>query len=92
MAFRIARSTGAPREPKSVEPTPGGPLPEEVMDLAQALSRLSPLQRGSAILHYYGGYSLREIAEMLGSTRSAVGVHLFRARQRLRKKLRDNDG
>jgi DNA-directed RNA polymerase specialized sigma24 family protein len=55
------------------------------------LRRLSPMQRGSIILHYYGGYSLAETAAILGSSRSAIGVHLFRARALLRRELGGDD-
>ncbi|MEA2520775.1 MAG: polymerase sigma-70 factor, subfamily [Actinomycetota bacterium] len=65
--------------------------PERVMDLVQALGALSPMQRASIILRYFSGYSVAETAAILGSTRSAVGVHLFRARNKLRDELEDDD-
>jgi RNA polymerase sigma factor (sigma-70 family) len=66
-------------------------LSDDLVDLTRALAKLSHHQRAAAILHYYGGYSLREVATMIGSTRAAVGVHLYRARERLRKELGDRD-
>ncbi len=65
--------------------------PEQMIDLVRALSGLSPLQRASTVLHYFAGYSVAETAAILGSTRSAVGVHLFRARGKLRDELGDDD-
>jgi RNA polymerase sigma-70 factor (ECF subfamily) len=65
--------------------------PELVIDLVQALSKLSQMQRASVILRYFSGYSVAETAAILGSTRSAVGVHLFRARNKLRDELEDHD-
>ena len=62
----------------------------ELLELTEALARLSPRQRASMILHYLGGYRLREIAGMLGSSTAAVGVHLHRARARLRDLLEDD--
>jgi RNA polymerase sigma factor (sigma-70 family) len=61
----------------------GYDFPHETVALAVALSRLSPMQRGSIILHYYGKYTSSEIASILGSSSAAVRVHLFRARRRL---------
>ncbi len=62
-----------------------------LLDVLRALEKLTPHQRGAVILHYFVGYSTREVAGILGSTKSAVGVHLFRARQRLRQDLGDDD-
>jgi RNA polymerase sigma-70 factor (ECF subfamily) len=66
-------------------------LPEETIALLVALPRLSPKQRAAVILHHHGGYSLKEVAEIIGSTPSAVGVHLTRGRRRLRELLGDDD-
>ena len=44
------------------------------------------------MLHYRDGYTLAETAKIpIGSTTSAVGVHLHRARTRLRDLLGDDD-
>jgi RNA polymerase sigma factor (sigma-70 family) len=66
-------------------------LPDETAELILALPRLSPKQRAAIVLHYHSGYSLREVAEIIGSTPSAVGVHLYRGRKRLRELLGDDD-
>jgi RNA polymerase sigma factor (sigma-70 family) len=65
---------------------------EPVADVVRALSELSPMQRAATVLHYFGDYSLAETAAILGSSRSAIGVQLFRARKRLRDLLGDDDG
>lgn len=57
---------------------------ESVMELLDDLRTLSPMQRSAIVLHYFAGYSVAETAEIVGSTRSAIGVHLFRARKKLR--------
>jgi RNA polymerase sigma-70 factor, ECF subfamily len=62
-----------------------------LVELTLVLRTLSPMQRGSIVLHYYGGYSLAETAAILGSSRSAIGVHLFRARALLRRELGGDD-
>jgi RNA polymerase sigma factor (sigma-70 family) len=62
-------------------------LPDDTAELLLALPRLSPKQRAAIVLHYQSGYSLKEVAEIIGSTPSAVGVHLHRGRRRLRELL-----
>ena len=92
-AFRIADRLAA--EDRSAPESPSihaHEEPAELLDLIRALRHLTPHQRASIVLHYYGGYSLREVATIIGSTRAAVGVHLFRARERLRKELGASDG
>ena len=54
------------------------------MDLFNALCRVSDMQRRALILRYYMGYSNVEIARILGSTPSSIGVQLFRSTRRLR--------
>ena len=56
-------------------------------DLLAAVRSLSPRQRAAIALHYYADYPVRKVAALLGSTPAAVGVHLYRARRRLRKLL-----
>jgi RNA polymerase sigma factor (sigma-70 family) len=60
-------------------------------DLFEALARLSDRQRATIVLHY-AGYPLDEIAALLGTRRGTVGVHLYRARLRLRRLLEEHDG
>ncbi len=66
-------------------------MPESTVRLAEALAHLSPKQRAAALLHFRDGYTLAETAEIIGSTTSAVGVHLHRARKRLLDLLEDDD-
>ena len=66
-------------------------MPEPVSELAAALAKLSPKQRAAALLHFRDNYTLAEVAEIIGSTTAAVGVHLYRARRRLRELLGDDD-
>lgn len=62
------------------------PVPFELHD---ALMQVSPRQRAALFLRYYGGYSAAEIADLIGSTQSAVRVHLHRGRKRLSRSLRE---
>jgi RNA polymerase sigma-70 factor (ECF subfamily) len=66
-------------------------MPESTVDLVRAMRKLSPRQRGAVVLHHYAGYSNKETARILGTTAAAVGVHLDRARRRLRTLLEDTD-
>jgi RNA polymerase sigma-70 factor, ECF subfamily len=66
-------------------------MPEPLTDLLRAMRGLTPHQRASVVLHDYAGYSRREIAALLGSSSSAIGVHLFRGRRRLRDALEVHD-
>jgi len=73
----------------ATEPVTG--MPEPFVDLWLALARLPLKQRASVVLADYAGWSHREIAKALGSSVSAVGVHVHRARKRLRDLLEDGD-
>lgn len=68
-----------------------GSMPEPFVDLWRALATLPLKQRASVVLADYAGWSHREIAHVLDSTVSAVGVHVHRARKRLRVLLEDRD-
>jgi RNA polymerase sigma-70 factor (ECF subfamily) len=91
-AFRIA--AGELKERGRVE-TSGREaetgMPEPFVDLWRALGRLPLMQRSSVVLADYAGWSHREIAKALGSTVSAVGVHVYRGRRRMRELLEDQD-
>jgi len=74
-------------------------LPDEIADVAApedvrveiALLGLSPHQRSSIVLHYFAGYTYRQVAEIIGSTAAAVSVHITRGRRRLRRALEGDD-
>jgi RNA polymerase sigma factor (sigma-70 family) len=56
-------------------------------ELLRALVSLSPNQRAATILHFYAGYSTKEVAEILGSSVATVRVHVSQGRKRLRAML-----
>ncbi len=91
-AFKIARGE-LKRRRRDDGAVPDLPveLPPSTIDLSRALGRLTPKQRGAIILHHYAGYTNKETAAILGSTTAAVGVHLERARARLREELKEHD-
>jgi RNA polymerase sigma-70 factor (ECF subfamily) len=91
-AFRIAAGELKERGRMTTFPTePVIGMPEPFVDLWRALASLPLKQRASVVLADYAGWSHREIAKALGSSVSAVGVHVHRARKRLRDLLEDED-
>jgi RNA polymerase sigma factor (sigma-70 family) len=55
------------------------------------LGELAPKQRAAIVLHYYGGYSAKEIAGILGASPATIAVHMHRGRKALRKILENSD-
>jgi DNA-directed RNA polymerase specialized sigma24 family protein len=89
-AFRIAAGELKERGRMTtfaVEPVIG--IPDPLIDLWRALAQLPLKQRASVVMADYAGWSHREIAKALDSSVSAVGVHVHRARKRLRELLED---
>jgi RNA polymerase sigma-70 factor (ECF subfamily) len=50
---------------------------------------LNETERTAIYLHYYEGYSTREIAQILHITQTAVTTRLARARKRLKTQWED---
>jgi len=61
----------------------------EEADLYEAMRRLPEKYRVVLYLHYYEGYTFREIAGILHITSSAVSMRLHRGRDMLRAELKD---
>jgi RNA polymerase sigma-70 factor, ECF subfamily len=73
---------------------PAGPLedhaildPEPLVDLLEAMRKLTPAQRAAVYLYYRADMSVREIARVLDTTGPAVRVNLMRGRRRLAELL-----
>ena len=60
------------------------PEDERIAALREALAQLPQRQRTMIVLHYMEGYDVREVARIMGTTKSAVCAGLSRARARLR--------
>lgn len=93
-AFRIAAGEMRRRAEQSDDlaidlPVPEGIDPSSLIDLVRALEELTDMQRRAVILRHYMGYSNVEIARILGSSPSSVGVRLFRSTRRLRQLLNE---
>jgi RNA polymerase sigma factor (sigma-70 family) len=91
VAFRITSSELRDRKRRRETPLEDHPARPEPNDLFEALEQLSERQRASIALHYYAGYSLDEIASILGTRKATIGVHLHRGRARLRELLEEDD-
>ena len=65
------------------------PMPGD-SPLADALSKLPPRYREVLLLRFDNGYSTREIASMLGMERGAVQKLLWRAKDALEKRMKED--
>lgn len=92
-AYRIAAGELKTRRSLSSYPIveQGYEAPEPLTELTEALAQLTPMQRAATLLYLRDGYTASETAEIIGSTASAVRVHVYRARIRLRDLLEDDD-
>ena len=61
-------------------------------ELSDILSQLNPEAAQILVLRYVHDYSDAEIAKMLGKSRGAIALRLFRLRGRLKKLLRTTSG
>lgn len=68
-------------EPEFLEP--------EYNELFHAVQKLSSKYRKVIYLYYYEGYSIKEIAELLHISESAIQTRLMRAREKLRQQLKE---
>lgn len=73
VALEAAATTAAPEAPDNA-------VLEAVMELPENY-------REAVYLHYFEGYSVREIAGLLGRSEAAVTAHLSRGRRKLRTTL-----
>ena len=89
-AFRLA-AQDLRRDRREPEPRLTESSQDGLGALVPALRRLSPAQRAAVVLHYEADLPVREVARRMGTSVAAVKVHLFRARQRLRVLLKDDD-
>jgi RNA polymerase sigma-70 factor, ECF subfamily len=91
-AFRIARGELKDRRLSGVvEREESCEMEEPAVELIGALRNLSARQRAAVVLFHLADYPVKEIASLLGTSSSAVRVHLTRGRRRLRAMLEESD-
>ena len=80
--------SGHRRRTVGLEAAPDAAAPEEPeSEVVDAVMALPCKYREAIYLHYYEGYSIREIAKLTGRSESAVSAHLSRGRVKLRTML-----
>ena len=80
--------SGHRRRTVGLEAAPDAAAPEEPeSEVVDAVMALPCKYREAIYLHYYEGYSIREIAKLTGRSESAVSAHLSRGRAKLRTML-----
>ncbi|MCH5351010.1 MAG: RNA polymerase sigma factor [Clostridiales bacterium] len=70
----------------------GLPPPEREsghIEVFEALSQLPERDRNALYLHYYEGYTAREIARILGGSERAMSKRIGRAREKLKEFLKE---
>ena len=65
-------------------------LPKEECDVLCAVLELEDIYRIPIHLHYYEGYTLKEIAQLMHVRPGTVGSWLSRGREQLRKRLEED--
>jgi RNA polymerase sigma-70 factor (ECF subfamily) len=86
-AFRVARGMLAARSqlPLAGPAVEGAtPAAAEAIEMRELVARLPETQRSCVVLYYFADRPVSEVASILGTSSSAVGVHLYRGRKALR--------
>jgi RNA polymerase sigma-70 factor, ECF subfamily len=66
--------------------------PAQDVDVRNLLQALPPRLRDPFLLHYYGGFGIREVAALLRRPEGTIKADLFAARARLKTALGERDG
>ncbi len=87
--YRVGQSRTRPRKIPALSPT--SPQPDQLPDpeLTDALRLLSERQRVAVVLVHGFGYTLREVADLLGIRTTSVQNHVERGLRRLRHHLEE---
>jgi RNA polymerase sigma-70 factor, ECF subfamily len=62
------------------------------VDVRNLIQALPPRLRDPFLLHYYGGFGIREVAVLLRRPEGTIKADLFAARARLKTALGERDG
>jgi len=77
-AMRAVATSGTDQQPY---------FPDQDVDVRALIQTLPLRLRNAFLLHYYAGFGVREVAEMLGRPVGTIKADLFHARARLRSAL-----
>ena len=66
--------------------------PLQEVDVRNLIASLPPRLRDPFLLHYYGGFGIREVATLLHRPEGTIKADLFAARARLRTAVGERDG
>jgi RNA polymerase sigma-70 factor, ECF subfamily len=65
--------------------------PVQDVDVRNLIASLPPRLRDPFLLHYYGGFAIREVATLLHRPEGTIKADLFAARARLKRALGERD-
>ena len=88
----------AERERRAIRSVTAGAALDEVaypaqdVDVRGLLASLPPRLRDPFLLHYYGGFPIREVATLLHRPEGTIKADLFAARAKLKTALGERDG
>ena len=68
------------------------PTRSQDVDVRNLIASLPPRLRDPFLLHYYGGFGIREVATLLHRPEGTIKADLFAARARLKTALGERDG
>ncbi len=66
--------------------------PVQDVDVRNLIASLPPRLRDPFLLHYYGGFAIREVATLLRRPEGTIKADLFAARAKLKTALGERDG
>jgi len=66
--------------------------PMQDVDVRNLIASLPPRLRDPFLLHYYGGFGIREVATLLRRPEGTIKADLFAARARLKTAVGERDG
>ncbi len=66
--------------------------PAQDVDVRNLIASLPPRLRDPFLLHYYGGFGIREVAALLKRPEGTIKADLFAARAKLKTALGERDG
>src|ERR1700734_2230542 len=66
--------------------------PDQDVDVRNLIASLPPRLRDPFLLHYYGGFGIREVATLLRKPEGTIKADLFAARAKLKTALGERDG